>query len=333
MPHKYYVFTSDSESSTPLDATVLASHDTGWQGQAVPATDPQGRAGQVFDIPDSVPDKQGCQLDITMDAYTPLKLRGVLTYVDDRAYLECDDFRLVKLPPPPEPPPVTPPPVTGGTPLEIIQGVHNSGNYNLATKTGCGEFTEECCRQLAAAYGPMWGHVAKIAGQNQYNNHAVDALYALYGNDAGVWDIIYSSVSSNAKPAFNDAGTGRARGVAPACADPRAAGGDHDARRGRECHRIARRSAPRAGDLESDVSPVAWVILVVLLFVGTTAGCVPRRWNLRAFPNCPDGLPVEILIRPRVSAGWGLRLFLPARPVGVNGHRVRRKPCPPRWSS
>ena len=49
---------------------------------------------------------------------------------------------------------------------------------------------------------------AKSPGQNQYNNHAVDALYALYGNDAGVWDIITSSVSSSAKPAFNDAGEG-----------------------------------------------------------------------------------------------------------------------------
>ena len=207
MPHKYYVFASDSESSTPLDATVLASHDTGWQGEALPGADPQGRAGFVFDIPDSVADKQGCQLDITMDAYTPLKLRGVLTYVEDRAYLTCDDFRLVKLPPPPEPPPVTPPPVTGGSPLEIINGVYASGNYDLSTKTGCGEFTEECCRQLAAKWGaPPWGHIAKSPGQNQYQNHAVDALSSLYGDDYGVWDIIYSSVSSNARPVCNRAG-------------------------------------------------------------------------------------------------------------------------------
>jgi hypothetical protein len=202
MPHQYFVFTSDFESSTPVDATILASHDSGWQDQAVPATDPQGRAGKVFDVPDTVPDKNGCQLDITVEGYTPTKVRGLLTYVGERAYLQCDDFRLVKVAQPPEPPPVT-----GSTPLEIINSVYATGQYNLATKTGCGMFTEECCRQLAAAYGtPPWGHVAKSAGQNQFNAHAVDAVHCLYGGDHGIWDIITSSVSSSARPAFNRAG-------------------------------------------------------------------------------------------------------------------------------
>jgi hypothetical protein len=204
MPHQYFVFTSDVESSAPVDATIVASHDSGWQGDAVPGTDPAGRVGQVFDVPDTVPDRNGCQLDITAEGYTPTKQRGLLKYEGDRAYLQCDDFRLVKLQtaPPPEPPPVT-----GSTPLEVINAVYATGQYNLATKTGCGMFTEECCRQLGALWGsPPWGHVAKSAGQNQYNAHAVDAVMSLYGSDHGIWDIITSSVSTSAKPAFNRAG-------------------------------------------------------------------------------------------------------------------------------
>lgn len=201
---KYYVFTSDYESSAPLDAALTASHDSGWQGTAVPGTDPQGRTGKVFDVPDSVPDRNGCQLDITLDGYTPTKLRGLLTYVGDRAYLQCDDFRLVKVAAPPEPPPIQP---GASTPLEVINAVYATGVYNLATKTGCGEFTEECCRQLASLWGtPPWGHIAKSQGQNQFNAHAVDAVHSLYGPDHGIWDIITSSVSSSARPAFNRAG-------------------------------------------------------------------------------------------------------------------------------
>ena len=216
MPHKYYVFTSDSESSIPLNATLGATHDTGWQGYAVPATDPQGRAGKVFEVPDTVPDNNGCQLDITLDGYTPTKQRGLLTYVGDRAYLLSDDFRLVKLPAPPEPP--VPPTPSGNTPLEIINSVYATGQYNLALKGqgGCGEFTEECARQLAMKFGPQWGHVAKSPGQNQYSNHAVDAIYALAGSDVGVWDIIQNSVSTSAKPVFNDAGPGEPEEWRPA---------------------------------------------------------------------------------------------------------------------
>lgn len=197
MPHQYFVF------PTPANARVGLAHDSGWSATAVPGTDPQGRAGQVFDVPDTVPDNAGAQLNLDAEGKVPLQMRGVLTYADaTRAYLQCDDFTMADLPAPPEPPPVT-----GGSPLEIINSVYATGSYNLATKPGCGTFTEECCRQLAAAYGtPPWGHVAKSAGQNQYNAHAVDAVHCLYGGDHGIWDIITSSVSSSAKPAFNRAG-------------------------------------------------------------------------------------------------------------------------------
>lgn len=197
MPHQYFVF------PTPADARVGLAHDSGWSATAVPGTDPLGRAGQVFEIPDTVPDQAGAQLNLDADGKVPIQLRGVLVYSDDRAYLQCDDFHMADLPAPPEPP--TPP--AGSTPLEIINGVYATGAYNLATKQGCGTFTEECCRQLGAAYGtPPWGHVGKAAGQNQYNAHAVDAVMALYGSDHGIWDIITSSVSSSARPAFNRAG-------------------------------------------------------------------------------------------------------------------------------
>jgi hypothetical protein len=199
MPHQYFVFTNVPDPQVTLD------HDSGWTGTAVPGTDPQGRAGVVFDVPDSVPDRNGAQLNIDADGKTPLQLRGRLTYADDaRAFLECDDFTLVDLPAPPEPP--EPPPVTGGTPLEIINAVYATGAFNLGTKPGCGQFTEECCRQLATAFGPMWGHVAKGGAQNMYQNHAVDAVHSLAGGDHGIWDIIVSSVSSSARPAFNRAG-------------------------------------------------------------------------------------------------------------------------------
>lgn len=201
MPHQYFVFTNVPAA----DVHITLSHDSGWSGIAMPGTDPQGRAGSVFDIPDSVPDHNGAQLNLDAEGMTPLQLRGRLTYADDaRAFLECDDFTLVDLPAPPDPP--VPPPVTGSTPLEVINGVYATGAYNLATKTGCGQFTEEVARQLATAFGPMWGHVAKAAGQNQYNAHAVDAVHSLAGNDHGIWDIITSSVSTSARPAFNRAG-------------------------------------------------------------------------------------------------------------------------------
>jgi hypothetical protein len=203
MSHKYFVFTN----LPATDVHITISHDSGWSGIAMPATDPQGRAGSVIDVPDSVPPNNGAQLNLDADGKLPLQMRGVLVYPDTtRAYLQCDDFILTDLPTAPEPPPIQPP-SSASTPLEVINAVYATGVYNLATKTGCGEFTEECCRQLASLWGtPPWGHIAKSQGQNQFNAHAVDAVHSLYGPDHGIWDIITSSVSSSARPAFNRAG-------------------------------------------------------------------------------------------------------------------------------
>lgn len=198
MPHQYYVFTNAT------DPHVTLTHDSGWSGTAVPGTDPHGRPGVVLEIPETVPNQNGAQLNLDAAGKTPLQVRGLLVYSDPtRAYLQVDDFQLVDLPTAPEPPPPNPNP---STPLEVINGVYATGLYNLATKSGCGGFTEECCRQLAATFGAQWGHVAKSPGQNQYQNHAVDAVMSLAGSDHGIWDIIVSSVSSSARPAFNRAG-------------------------------------------------------------------------------------------------------------------------------
>jgi hypothetical protein len=40
------------------------------------------------------------------------------------------------------------------------------------------------------------------------------------------------------------------------------------------------------------------VLVLVLTLALLSTSCVPRPWNLRAFPRCADGLPVEILIDP-----------------------------------
>ena len=40
------------------------------------------------------------------------------------------------------------------------------------------------------------------------------------------------------------------------------------------------------------------ILIVVALGGLMTSACVPRRWNLRAFPPCADKLPVKVLIHP-----------------------------------
>jgi hypothetical protein len=196
MANELYIYT------TPPDTTVSLKLDLGEWLIGVPGTY-NGRAdGHQFQIPPGTT-PQGALLTIAHDGYLTFENRGYLVPDEQgEAFWNCNDVHLVEVPttPPPQPPPV------GSTPLEIINGVYASGSYNLATKPGCGTFTEEVARQLAAAFGPMWGHVAKTPGQNQYNAHAVDAVHSLAGTDHGIWDIITSSVSSSAKPAFNRAG-------------------------------------------------------------------------------------------------------------------------------
>ena len=211
MPNELYIYT------TPIGATVVVKPDLDPPFTAEPSSD-TGRADeQRIQFPESLA-RQGADLTVSATDYDPFSGRGLLqpkqvcpscgTVVASEAFFGFNDVHLKPTAKPPEPP--VPPTPSGNTPLEIINAVYATGQYNLALKGqgGCGEFTEECARQLAVKFGPQWGHVAKSPGQNQYGNHAVDAIYALAGSDVGVWDIIQNSVSTSAKPVFNDAGPG-----------------------------------------------------------------------------------------------------------------------------
>jgi hypothetical protein len=109
----------------------------------------------------------------------------------------CPDPVPVPIPPQPDP----------TTPLGIIKQVYATGLYDLRTKEGCGKFTEACCTALHEKLSASYGHLRKSGAQNQYNGHAVDALQRLVPMlESGVFDIIQSSESPEAKPAYNKAG-------------------------------------------------------------------------------------------------------------------------------
>lgn len=194
---------------TPLDAQCNLGHDDGFNVDGKQDVDGNGRPGQSFNIPDGVPDRHGCTLRLTAPGYQELRIRGLLVVEEDACYVYADDFMLseVQITPEPEPPD------SGGgdegqpqTPEEVINQVYGTGRYNLATHPGCGEFTEECCRQLHNLLSRGYGHIKKDPGQNQYNGHAVDAVMLLVNSPtahAGIYDIIVDSVSPNAHPAFN----------------------------------------------------------------------------------------------------------------------------------
>ena len=118
-----------------------------------------------------------------------------------RLYFMLDDVRLVAADAAPivEPPKPTYP---TGAPQDIINAVYQQGDFDLNTKDGCGKFTEACCDALHAS-DQMWGHIGKNPGQNQYNQHAVDALMLLAGDGCGIWDIILDSESPNAQPSYS----------------------------------------------------------------------------------------------------------------------------------
>lgn len=98
-----YIFPS------PLDAVCTLSHDTaGWTLTSHPGTHPSGRQGQVFDVPDTTPDGNGCQLSIP-GKKQPTTYRAVLyLHLPTGAGLVVDDF---------------PPVVNGGTlPRLLVKG-------------------------------------------------------------------------------------------------------------------------------------------------------------------------------------------------------------------
>jgi hypothetical protein len=191
---------------TPKGARTSLRADNGYlsYGQSLVY---QGREdAQVFSFPDEL-GVMGAQLNVEADGYTPFQARGVLAVDADRASWEIDDIHLQPAsvaPPQPQPEPPAGPDWTN--PLAVIQWVYETQHHNLATKTGCGMFTEACCEALHEHNSPMWGHIRKNPGQNQWNEHAVDAIQLLtpsHQTPPGIYDIIVDSVSTNASPAFN----------------------------------------------------------------------------------------------------------------------------------
>lgn len=211
MSYKFVVF------PTPLDAVVTLSSDDGWTGTGIPYVDENGRQGQLITVASGVTNEHGATLSAMAQDRMDFRLRGFLLVGvgenKDMARLQVDDFTMNEVPPPVvQPgPPVQPPPIIagGGSPEEICQQVYNTTHPNLMTKEGCGKYTEDCCDALHSQHSPSWGHIRKNAGQNQYNGHAVDALMLIVdvpGTASGIYDLIYSTESPDAKPTFNYVG-------------------------------------------------------------------------------------------------------------------------------
>jgi hypothetical protein len=190
---------------TPLTAKVTLTPDGHGTMQLVGYTAPDGRQGQSCEVSTSIPNANGATIELEANGFEKMRLRGFLVFEGEAARLQVDDYVMTETPvAPPVPGPT--PPATGGSPLDIINRVYATGKYNLATHEGCGLFTEACADALHEQHSEMWGHIAKDPGQNQYNGHAVDALMLLAngpGTQAGIYDIIYSSVSYEAKPVCN----------------------------------------------------------------------------------------------------------------------------------
>ena len=199
MPYSFVLY------PTPLSSRVTLTPDGAPASLGQAYTAPDGRPGQVCYVGDTVASGHGAALLVEANGHIPFTGRGFLILEGGVARLQVDDVTLTPEPAAP-PTPEPGPPQTGGTPEEIIQRVYSNTRPNLATAAGCGKFTEDCCDALHNEHSTMWGHIAKSPGQNQYNGHAVDALMLLGnapGTSAGIYDIIFSSASPEAKPAFN----------------------------------------------------------------------------------------------------------------------------------
>jgi hypothetical protein len=192
--------------STPAEAAVTLTLDSGPVINGAAATK-NGRAAHLLSIPSGTPG-QGSTLRVSRDGFSPFEARGILVSPDaGDAQFILDDIRLQPTPQPvvipgPIPDPIPDQfPTTSKDPETIINAIFASRAHNLATKEGCGRFTEACCAALHAV-NPKWGHIKKTGAQNQFNGHAVDAIQLLEGEGNGIFDIIFDSESPNAKAQF-----------------------------------------------------------------------------------------------------------------------------------
>jgi len=194
--------------SQPInDAIPTITHDNGVVLTGYFSHDQHGNACLKVDIPPSIPAGNGCTVEWSHPDYEIEPQHCLLVReTGDKWWLLHDVWRLCKKVDEPEPGPI---PVPGETPEEIIQYVYESTLPNLSTHDGCGQFTENVQTALSNSLSPLYGHISKTPGQNQYNGHAVDAIMLLMDFDgvvAGVYDIISNSVSDEARPAFNHVG-------------------------------------------------------------------------------------------------------------------------------
>lgn len=189
--------------ANPSDTVVELALDSG-QVVTAHSTSANGRDdAHVLQLPAGTTG-QGARLSVTADGRLGASVRGILAPSDDGspAQFMFDDFGELprdaeeSQPPTPEPPD----PESADDPEGIINEIYAEGDHDLSTHEGCGEFTEDCCQALHEQDSDLWGHIKKQPGQNQYNGHAVDAVYLLAGEGAGVYDIIHDSVSPNATP-------------------------------------------------------------------------------------------------------------------------------------
>jgi hypothetical protein len=148
---------------------------------------------------------QGGVLTVAAPGRVSQRVRGIALPSDGGAALFVfDDFG--ELAAPPSPPEPEPPPDPSLDPFAIINAVYHQGDFDLATKEGCGTFTEAACTALHEQHAEDWGHIKKEPAQNQWNGHAVDAimLRATAGTTTpGIYDIILSTESPEAAPAWS----------------------------------------------------------------------------------------------------------------------------------
>ena len=201
MANELYVYT------TPAEAGVELTLDSGAVLEGAGPITANGRSdAHCCQVPDGTAG-QGAALVVVCEGYQPFgPHRGlVIPSETGEAKFQLDNVVLSAAAVAPAPGP-EPPPVAATDPWGIISEVYATGDYDLSTHDGCGQFTEACCTQLHERNNVMWGHFKKNPGQNQYNGHAVDAVQCLAGEFEGGWDIIHDSVSSMAQPAFNRVG-------------------------------------------------------------------------------------------------------------------------------
>ena len=199
-------------ATDPDDAGVTLTFDSGIVVTGIPGEyEMNGMVrgdAKMLPVP-LVPEASGgAVLTVTREGFYPFSARAVFSpNPDGPSALDIDDITLTPIPTaPPDPGPQPPDPDGPTNPLDRINMIYSSGQFNLVNKQGCGEFTEAVAQDFALFYGLQWGHVFKTPGQNQWNKHAVDAIHCLYGENDGIWDIIYSSASTSARPVFNRAG-------------------------------------------------------------------------------------------------------------------------------